>query len=1306
MYKAYLVSPWWVIILVGFMIGWPAWAQNSVLNDLNSLTVESENRCSDYERSHYSYPQSVEPLIVDAQGGMFSPYDYTCFSALTESDIEHITATSEAHDSGMCGRSRDDKRNFARDLLNLTLATPSLNRHQKGAKDAADWVPEKNKCWFAATIIATKKKYSLSVDQKEKTALQQIITDCNSAGSSFTMDIPQCGATTIIPQLTINDASANEGLALTFTVTLDNEVSGGFTVTPNFTDGTATNTTDYTENTQALSFTGTANETQTFTVSTIQDDVVESDETFTVGLTVSGTTETVTATDTGTGTIVNDDVTLVPSLTIDDSSADEGKPLTFTITLDHPISGGLTVTPGFTDGTAIEGTDYTENINPISFQGTENETKTFSVSTTQDDLVEADETFTVGLTVSGTSETITVTDTGIGTIVNDDVASVPSLTINDASADEGNPLTFTITLDHPISGGLTVTPGFTDGTAIEGTDYTENINPISFQGTENETKTFSVSTTQDDLVEADETFTVGLTVSGTSETITVTDTGIGTIVNDDVASVPSLTINDASADEGNPLTFTITLDHPISGGLTVTPGFTDGTAIEGTDYTENINPISFQGTENETKTFSVSTTQDDLVEADETFTVGLTVSGTSETITVTDTGIGTIVNDDVASVPSLTINDAAADEGDPLTFTITLDHPISGGLTVTPGFTDGTAIEGTDYTENVNPISFQGTEHETKTFTVSTTQDNIVESDETFTVGLTVSGTTETIMATDTGIGTIVNDDIASEPSLTINNASADEGDLLTFTVTLDKVVTGGFSATPNYTDGTAIEGTDYRENIQAISFTGTANETKTFTVSTIEDDLVEDDETFNVGLTVSGTSETITSTDTGTGSIINDDVTPDPSLTINNASVTEGNSLTFTVTLDKVVSGGFTITPNYSDITAIEGTDYTENIQAISFTGTANETKTFTVSTIEDDLVEDDETFTVGLTVSGTSETITATDTGIGTIINDDIVPTSSVTINHSSASEGDPVIFTITLDHAVSGGFTVTPSYTDSTANKGVDYTENIQPISFKGIEKETMNFEVDTIEDELYEAGEIFIVGLTISGTNQPITTIDNARGAIENDDHVIVTISVTPNPVTEGSSITAHAHLSTAMFSDLILPLVFTSKTAETSDFEPLSSIKILQGQITGSGTIVTVVDEDLDDEVFTLGLGNLPTDVVLGETGSTDVTIVDQGTATSIESSVKNTNSVFALEQNYPNPFNPTTSITFSLNKAQHVTLDIYDMLGQKVHTLIDGIKSQGRHQVVFSATGLSSSKYLYVLKTDQELAVKVMTLLK
>ena len=157
MHKAYFVSLWWGTVVFGFTIGSSTLAQNQVLNDLNFLVVEAENRCSTYARNHYSYPQSVEPKIIEAQGGAFSPYDYTCFSALTESDIEHITATSEAHDSGMCGSTIEEKRNFASDLLNLTLATPNLNRHQKGAKDAAEWVPDHNKCWFAATIIATKK---------------------------------------------------------------------------------------------------------------------------------------------------------------------------------------------------------------------------------------------------------------------------------------------------------------------------------------------------------------------------------------------------------------------------------------------------------------------------------------------------------------------------------------------------------------------------------------------------------------------------------------------------------------------------------------------------------------------------------------------------------------------------------------------------------------------------------------------------------------------------------------------------------------------------------------------------------------------------------------------------------------------------------------------------------------------------------------------------------------------------------------------------------------------------------------------
>ena len=54
---------------------------------------------------------------------------------------------------------------FARDLLNLTLASPSLNRSQKGDKDAAEWMPDQNRCWFAQTIVDVRLMYGLTIDQ-------------------------------------------------------------------------------------------------------------------------------------------------------------------------------------------------------------------------------------------------------------------------------------------------------------------------------------------------------------------------------------------------------------------------------------------------------------------------------------------------------------------------------------------------------------------------------------------------------------------------------------------------------------------------------------------------------------------------------------------------------------------------------------------------------------------------------------------------------------------------------------------------------------------------------------------------------------------------------------------------------------------------------------------------------------------------------------------------------------------------------------------------------------------------------------
>ena len=897
------------------------------------------------------------------------------------------------------------------------------------------------------------------------------------------------------PAVTVDDASAAEGDSITFTVTLDNAVSGGLTVTPSFTDGTATEGTDYTENIAALTFTGTADETQSFTVATTEDTSEESDETFTVSLTVSGTSETVRATDIARGTITNDDGEA--ALTIADASAEEGDSITFTVTLDKAVSGGLTVTPAFTDETATEGTDYTENTDALTFTGTAGEEQTFSVATHTDEDNEDDETFTVSLTVSGTSATV-ASDTATGTVTDDQMGHSPAVvTVADASADEGDAITFTVTLDKAVSGGLTVTPSFTDGTATKGTDYTENTAALTFAGTAGETQTFTVATTEDTEGESDETFTVGLAVSGLSgtETVTATDTATGTIVDDET---PALSIADASASEGDSLTFTVTLDKAVSGGLTVTPSFTDGTATKGTDYTENTAAVTFTGTAGETQTFTVATTEDTDAELDETFTVDLTVSTSQTRVAATDTAIGTITNDDGA-VPAVTIEDASAAEGGQITFTVTLDKAVSGGLTVTPAFTDGTATKGTDYTENTAALTFTGTAGETQTFTVATTEDTDAELDETFTVDLTVSGTQAPVAATDTATGTITNDD-GAVPAVTIEDASAAEGDSITFTVTLDMAVSGGLTVTPAFTDGTATEGTDYTANTTALTFTGTAGETQTFTVATTEDSDAENDETFTVNLTVSGTQATVAATDTATGTITNDDGAL-AAVTIGDASASEGDSLTFTVTLDKAVSGGLTVTPSFTDGTATKGTDYTENTAALTFTGTAGETQTFTVATIEDADAENDETFTVNLTVSGTQATVTATDAATGTVTDDDgdgNGTTPAVTVADATAGEGDSMTFTVTLDKAVSGGLTVTPSFTDGTATKGTDYTENTAALSFAGTAGETQTFTVATIEDADAENDETFTVNLAVSGTQATVKATDTATGTITDDD----------------------------------------------------------------------------------------------------------------------------------------------------------------------------------------------------------------
>ena len=145
------------------------------------LTVSNEVKCGEdlYDPTNFRHDPDVEEEIATNLGGWWSPYDGYTFRNEEESDIEHIVSKSEARESGLCNASAEIQKQFVNDFDNLTLATCHVNRNLKRSKDAADWFPEFNRCWFAGRVLAVKLEYRLTVDEAEKNALESVLTFCS-----------------------------------------------------------------------------------------------------------------------------------------------------------------------------------------------------------------------------------------------------------------------------------------------------------------------------------------------------------------------------------------------------------------------------------------------------------------------------------------------------------------------------------------------------------------------------------------------------------------------------------------------------------------------------------------------------------------------------------------------------------------------------------------------------------------------------------------------------------------------------------------------------------------------------------------------------------------------------------------------------------------------------------------------------------------------------------------------------------------------------------------------------------------------
>ena len=940
------------------------------------------------------------------------------------------------------------------------------------------------------------------------------------------------------PTLSIDSPSMTEGdsgtATLTFTMTLS--AASGQQVTVGYADagtGTATSGTDYTAITAGTLTFAAGTTSQTIAVTVAGDTLDEADET--IALTLSNPANATLATATATGTVTDDDA--MPTLAINSPSEAEGTgatggTLTFTVTLS--AASGRQVTVDYVDagtGTATSGTDYTAITGGTLTFAAGTTTQTIDVTVAGDTLDEADET--IALTLSNPANATLATATATGTVTDDD--AMPTLAINSPSEAEGTgatggTLTFTVTLS--AASGRQVTVDYVDagtGTATSGTDYTAITGGTLTFAAGTTTQTIDVTVTGDATDEADETVVV--TLSAPANATLATAAGTGTVTDDDDAptvSIDSPSVTEGTGATGGTLRFLVSLS--AASGKQVTVDYADagsGTATSGTDYTAlTAGTLTFAaGTT--TRTLDVTVTGDATDEADET--VAVTLSGPVNATLGLAAGTGTVSDDDEA--PTLSIDAPSMTEGDSgtatLTFTVTLNAASGRQVSVAYAHTGGTATSGTDYTAlSAGRLTFAaGTT--TQTIDVTVTGDATDEADET--VVVTLSAPANATLATAAGTGTVTDDDDA--PTVSIDSPSVTEGTgatggTLRFLVSLSAA--SGKQVTVDYADagsGTATSGTDYTALTPGTLTFAAGTTTQAIAVTVTGDATDEADET--VAVTLSGPVNATLGLAASTGTVSDDDEAP--TLSIDAPRVVEGAAgatptLRFTVSLS--AASGRQVTVAYADAgssgTATSGTDYTALAAGTLTFAAGTTTQTIDVTVTGDTTDEQDET--IAVTLSGpTNATLAsgaATETGTGTVVDDDGT-TPTLFIDAPSVAEGAPgatptLTFTVTLSPASTQ--TVTVDYADAgsgTATSGTDYTALTPGTLTFAAGTTTQAIAVTVTGDATDEADET--VAVTLSGPVNATLGLAAGTGTVTDDD-APPTVSIDSPSVAEGTGAT--------------------------------------------------------------------------------------------------------------------------------------------------------------------------------------------
>ena len=1016
--------------------------------------------------------------------------------------------------------------------------------------------------------------------------------------------------------------------------------------------------------------------TQTVSIPITDDIVLEDPETFTVSLGSLPSGTTAGARTSVTVTIVNLTRTVQFSETMVEVAENAG-----TVVLTAELSA---VTPAeividaFTNGeglglglTAAAFEDYTppETDNVTFAPGSR--TQTVSITILDDDLVESGETFRVAF--GGLPPGITARNSVLVTIISDEA---PALTVEFSAAtqtvaENGGMATVTVGLSRPAANQVRFPVMTTDGTATAGTDYTATSTMVTFAAGET-TQTVSIPILDDDVYEIAETFTAGFDLDGISGiSAGAVDSVTVTIISEDTTAVAFVESTLSVIEEiASTVNVPVRLESRPGTALTIPVRMT-GTATAGVDYTA-VSSVTFAAGEME-QTIVIPILDDDLIEPEETITVtvdpnllpGLTVHPIRSSTTVT------IVSNDNLNLTLEPNVSLVVTAGESETFTLRATNGIprtplivsSAFSNRSPGFNGTAEFRFIDPDGRIVPrdtVFSLPAGRNVWTFSLMAVDDSDGQA-ESVTMSISVRDPANRQIFTDGSIRLTINPSESPTVEFTEDDVPVRENSgMAEVELQLSRAL-GVSTTVPIATGGgTATADADYTA-VTSVTFPAGVT-TQTVTVPILDDDLIEDEETFTVSLgNLAGTGITAgtrTSTDV---TIISGDTSV--AFSVDAVRVTEADGATAEVELQLAMAtvAAITVPIVVTAGTATANADYTA-VTSVTFAslGPGAMTQTVSIPIINDDLSEPEETFTVSLGAPLPSGLVAGSRRSTEvTIVSEDIV--AEFAVGAVSVAEDVPdngagryVEVAIRLTAPAPAAVTIPVVTRDGSATAGDDYTALTDvsgSVSF--IAGQIMNtVRIPIINDELVETPETFTVAF---GTLPDGTTAgprNSTEVTILSEDRLTVQFTETAVTVAEdvsGGTIELTAELNVAPTSDITIPVVTTDGTATAgADYTALAEdarVLFTPPDVRTSVISITILDEALPEgsETFTVSFGTLPDGVIAGANSSVTVTITSDETGT--PPSVQFSAAAATVAENVSGG---TTTVTLQLSAAATV----------------------------------------------------------